>query len=248
MKKLLYILTVLCIAQGWAQSAFDEGNTLYKDGKYSEAVKKYQSILDNGEQSAEVYFNLANAYYKMDAVAPAIYNYEKALLLKPNYKDAEINLGYAQKMVIDDIQAVPQVGFSKMVYNFTGAYHYDAWAWAAVAGAILFLLFFIGYYFAGTTMVKRIFFAGMFIALLSIVVAILSAAFVKSEEAKERPAIVFAEVVSVKSEPSEKIGDAFILHEGTKVFVTETLGNWKKIELADDSEGWIEKDAIKELK
>ncbi len=248
MKKLLYILAVLFVAQGWAQSAFDEGNALYKDGKYSEAAKKYQSILDNDEQSAEVYFNLANAYYKMDEVAPAIYNYEKALLLKPNYKDAQINLGYAQKMVIDDIQAVPQVGFSKMVYNFTGAYHYDAWAWAAVVGAILFLLFFVGYYFAGTTMVKRIFFAGMFIALLGIVVAILSAAFVKSEEAKERPAIIFDEVVSVKSEPRDTAQDAFILHEGTKVFVQETLGNWKKIELADDSEGWIEKDAIKELK
>ncbi|AXG73909.1 tetratricopeptide repeat protein [Flavobacterium arcticum] len=248
MKKLLYILTVLFFAQGWAQSALDEGNALYKDGKYNEAAKKYQTILDNGNQSAEVYFNLANAYYKMDAVAPAIYNYEKALLLKPNYKDAKINLDYAQKMVIDDIQAVPQVGFSKMVYNFTGAYHYDAWAWGAVVAAFLFLLFFLGYYFAGTTVVKRIFFVGMFVALLGIVVTILSATFVKSEEAKQRPAIVFNEVVSVKSEPRDAAQDAFILHEGTKVLVKETLGNWKKIELADDSEGWVEKDAIKELK
>ncbi|OIQ19356.1 MAG: BatE protein [Flavobacterium sp. MedPE-SWcel] len=249
MKKLLYILTVvLCFTQGWAQSAFEEGNTLYTDGKYSEAAKKYESVLENKQESAEVYFNLANAYYKMNRVAPAIYNYEKALLLKPNYKDATINLGYAQKMAIDDIQAVPEVGFSKMVYNFTGAYHYDAWAWGAVVGAILFLLLFVGYYFAGTTTLKRVFFVGMFMTLLGIIVAILSAVFVKSEGAKERPAIVYEEVVSVKSEPRDTAPDAFILHEGSKVYVTETLGNYKKIELADETEGWIEKDAIKELK
>ncbi|QYJ68961.1 tetratricopeptide repeat protein [Flavobacterium litorale] len=248
MKRILYILTALFFVQGFAQSTFDEGNALYKEGKYNEAAKAYQSILDDGKQSAEVYFNLANAYYKMDAVAPAIYNYEKALLLKPNYEDAKINLGYAQKMTIDDIQAVPEVGFSKIVHNFTGAYHYDVWAWGAVIGSVLFLLCFIGYYFAGTTTLKRVFFMGMVLMFLGIVVTILSAVFVEAESAKQRPAIVFNEVVSVKSEPTDGAPDAFILHEGTKVYVLETLGNYKKIELADDTEGWIKKDAIKELK
>lgn len=248
MKKLLYLFAVLYAAQIWAQSAFDKGNELYRQEKYAEAAEVYNNILKNGEESAEVYFNLGNAYYKMDEVAPAIYNYEKSLLLKPNDKDTKINLGYAQKMVIDDIKAVPQVGFSKMVYNFTGTYHYDTWAWAAVTGSVVFLLLFTGYYFSGTTMLKRIFFIGMLIAVLGIAVCVLSAFFVQSESAKERPAIVFEEVVSVKGEPTDSAPDVFILHEGSKVFVEETLGNYKKIQLADDSEGWIEKNAIKELK
>ena len=88
----------------------------------------------------------------------------------------------------------------------------------------------------------------MLIAIIGIVVSIVFAVFVKTESAKEQPAIVFSEVVSVKSEPSESAADAFILHEGTKVNVLETLDNWKKIELADDTEGWIEENAIKELK
>ena len=88
----------------------------------------------------------------------------------------------------------------------------------------------------------------MLIAIIGIVVSIVFAVFVKTESAKEQPAIVFREVVSVKSEPSESAADAFILHEGTKVNVLETLDNWKKIELADDTEGWIEENAIKELK
>ena len=63
-----------------------------------------------------------------------------------------------------------------------------------------------------------------------------------------RPAIVFEELVNVKTEPKTSSENAFMLHEGTKVFVKETLENWKRIELTDKSEGWIKKEAIRELK
>lgn len=249
MKKLLYILSLLFFAQAaFAQGAFEKGNELYRKAKYEEAAQAYESILKDKKESAEVYFNLGNAYYKLNRIAPSIYNYEKALLLNPNDKDVIVNLGFAKKMAIDDIKEVPKVGFSKMLYNLTGNYHYDTWAWIAVTFSGLFLLFFLGYYLAGTTLIKRVFFIGMFVAILAIIISIISAVFVKSVTTEERPAIVFAEVVSVKSEPAQNAEDAFILHEGTKVFVTEEIDNWKKIELADDTVGWIESSAIKEIK
>ncbi len=247
MKKLAYILFFFTQLMA-AQSAFDKGNEQYRKGQYQEAVQSYESILNEGKESAEVYFNLGNAYYKLNEVAPAIYNYEKALLLKPNDKDIQVNLGFAQKMVIDDIQAVPKVGFSKFFYGLVSTYHYDTWAWIAVGFAFVVLLFFTGYYFAGTTLLKRLFFAGMFAALLIIVISVMSAFFVKSQAGKMRPAIIFSEVVSVKSEPLNNAPDAFILHEGTKVNVTEELDSWKKIELADETVGWIKASDIKELK
>lgn len=249
MSKLFYILTLfLCVQSLFAQDAFDRGNELYRKGDYAGAAKSYESILKDGKESAEVYFNLGNAYYKMDSVAPAIYYYEKALLLKPNNKDIKVNLSFAQKMAIDDIKAVPKAGFSKILYGFAGSWHYDTWAWIAVGAAVLFLLLFIGYYLAGTTRLKRGFFVGMFVTLPVLLLTVATAFFVRSETAAERPAIVFAEVVSVKSEPLENADDAFILHAGTKVFITETLDNWKKIQLADDTVGWIEESAVKELK
>jgi tetratricopeptide (TPR) repeat protein len=247
MKNITYILLFLTQVI-FAQSAFDKGNELYRKGDYEAAARSYEGILKENKESAEVYFNLGNAYYKLSRVAPAIYNYEKALRLDPNNKDVKTNLGFAQRMAIDDIKAAPRGGFSKIVYGFTGRYHYDTWAWAAVVFSAVTLLLFIGYYLAGTTLLKRIFFGGMGLSVLAIVLSILSAVFVKSELSKERPAIVFSEVVSVKSEPSAGAPDAFILHEGTKVNVTETLDKWKKIQLADDTEGWIEEGAIKELK
>lgn len=227
MKNITYILLFLTQVV-LAQTGFEKGNELYRNGKYTEAAQAYESILKENKESAELYFNLGNAYYKSDKIAPAIYNYEKALLLSPNYNDAKVNLGFAQRMAIDDIKAAPKAGISKILYNWAGAYHYDTWAWVAVSGAVLCLMLFMGYYLGGSTLVKRIFFVGMCVSLLGIVLSIIFALFVKSEVEKDRPAIIFSEVVSVKSEPNNSAPDAFILHEGTKVNVTETLDNWKK--------------------
>lgn len=247
MKNLAYILLFFTQIL-FAQSAFQKGNDAYKKGNYQEAVQLYESILKEKKESAEVYFNLGNAYYKLHKVAPAIYNYEKALLLKPNDKDVKVNLEFAQRMVIDDIKEVPQAGFSRILYGWASTYHYDTWAWITVGCSFSILLFFIGYYFAGTTLLKRGFFVAMFVGLLFAVISVLSAVFIKSEGGKKHPAIVFSEVASVKSEPVDNAPDTFILHEGTKVYVIETLDNWNKIHLADDSEGWIESSNIKELK
>ena len=58
-------------------------------------------------------------------------------------------------------------------------------------------------------------------------------------------AIVMRPVVSVKSSPSaEASQDLFVLHEGTKVKVLDTVGRWNNVELADGRQGWIRTDEI----
>jgi tetratricopeptide (TPR) repeat protein len=247
MKRLLYIL--IFISQiSLAQTAFETGNQFYQKENYQAAINSYESILNSGKHSAEVYFNLGNCYYKLNKVAPAIYNFEKALLLNPNDKDIQTNLDFARKTTIDDIKVVPKVGFQKLIQDVTSKYHYDTWAWITVTLAFVFLLFFVGYYFSQTTLLKRVFFIGMFLFLLAIVVSVSSAIYEKNHYENEKPAIVFAEITTVKSEPKNSSPDAFVLHEGAKVYVLESIANWKKIELTDETTGWIEADAIKELK
>jgi len=231
-----------------AQSGFEIGNTLYQQGNYEGAVTAYENVLVGKKQSAELYFNLANSYYKLNKVAPAIYNYEKALLLNPGDVEIQNNLTFAHKMTIDEIKDVPQVGFAKMLRDFTGSFSYDGWAWISVGFASLFLLFFLGYYFSQTTFLKRVFFIGMFVVVFLIIIGILAAVSEKNHDVSERPAIVFSEITPVKSEPKDSGSDIFILHEGTKVFVDEMLDNWKKIRLSDGSEGWIQSSAIREIK
>ena len=247
MKKILFILLFISHSF-WAQTAFDKGNQYYAKENYEAAVSSFESIVNSGKHSAELYFNLGNSYYKLHKVAPAIYNYEKALLLNPNDSEIKTNLEFAQKMAIDDIKVLPKVGFNKLLSDFTSKYYYDTWAWISVSLVFLLLLFFVGYYFSNKTVLKRIFFIGMFLWLLGIFLATASGFYEKSRNENERPAIVFAETTPLKSEPKASGEDATILHEGTKVFILESVANWKKVALTNETIGWIEDSAIKEIK
>ncbi|WP_134355498.1 tetratricopeptide repeat protein [Flavobacterium psychrophilum] len=247
MKNILFIF-LLITQTFWAQTAFDKGNNLYQKGNYQEAITVYESVVKSGQQSAELYFNLGNCYYKLNKVAPVIFNFEKALLLNPNDSEIRNNLAFAQKMTIDEVVETPKVGFAKIIRDFTSSYHYDTWAWIAIVFSVLFLICFVGYYFSNTTMLKRIFFTSMLFILLFAMVSVFAGFFEKNQSNNDRPAIVFADITLVKSEPKSTAQDAFVLHAGTKVFVLESLNNYKKIQLLDLKEGWIEKSAIKELK
>ncbi|QSW87121.1 tetratricopeptide repeat protein [Flavobacterium endoglycinae] len=248
MKNILYLF--LLISQVFfAQSSFEKGNALYQKGQYQEAVQVYEDIIKEDKlQSAELYFNLANSYYKLNKVAPSIYNYEKALVLKPNDPETLNNLKFAKKLTIDEIKEVPKVGFAKLIQNFTSIFDYNMWAKISIGIAFAFLLCFIGYYFSQLTITKRIYFIGMFILLVALGLSASAGMSEKNHFDNDRPAIVFSEMSEVRSEP-QKAGSAIILlHEGAKVYVMESVGKWKKIELTDGTEGWIDGTTIKEVK
>lgn len=250
MKNILILLLLIGARFGFATEVanpFIEGNQYYAAEQYQRAIQKYESVLASGKHSAELYFNLGNSYYKLHKVAPAIYNYEKALQLRPDDSEIQTNLDFARKMAIDDIKVIPKVGFKKLIADFTSKYHYDNWAWITVVLGFVFLLLFTGYYYSAATLKKRLFFGGMFIVLLLMGTTIFAALFEKNRLSGERPAIVFADTVSVKSEPKPSAPDTFILHEGAKVFVLEEIANWKKVQLTDETTGWIASESIKEL-
>ena len=179
MKHLVYIV-IFITSFGFAQSGFEKGNVLYQKGQYEQAIQAYERVLDSHQQSAELYFNLGNCYYKLHQVAPSIYNYEKALVLAPDDVDITNNLKFAHKLTIDEVKDVPKVGFAKLLRDFTGMYHFNTWAWISVVFGFLFLGFFIGYYFSPTTLYKRIFFIGMFVWIVLLLVSLGAAIFEKT--------------------------------------------------------------------
>lgn len=248
--RVIIILFISCFSLfGFSQNneLFETANALYNEGKYAEAIDKYKAILDTGEHSAELYFNLGNANYKLNNIAPSIYYYEKALLLSPNDNEIKDNLAFAQNMTIDAIDKVPQVGFSKIINNLVNTFKTDTWAKIAITSVLMFVLLFLVYHFSYSTFKKRIAFItsvlGLLLACFSVVMA-----FQKERlDEKNNPAIVFAQESRVKSEANKTSEEVFRLHEGTKVQVLETYEDWKKIQLSDNSTGWILSEDIKLL-
>ncbi len=250
MKQTLYILIFLLSSLTIAQNSelFANANTFYNDGKYQEAIQSYEQILDSGVHSSDLYFNLANAYYKLNRVAPSIYYYEKAQQLAPNDKDIENNLSFAKNMTIDDIEGVPEIGLSKMVKNVINMFSFDSWAKFAVALVFLFVILALGYYFSYSTTKKRLAFLGGSAALLFVFVMMFFAFQKYKYEQNNNPAIVFAQESEVKTEPNLRSEVTFNLHEGTKVQILENYDdNWTKIKLADGKTGWIPNADIKAL-
>ncbi len=249
MKKLSYIFIFLFSLGTFPQNetVFAEANKLYNEAKYQDAIDTYESIIKSGQHSAELYFNLGNANYKLNRIAPSVYYYEKAIRLDP--KDTEIlnNLAFAQNMTIDAIEEVPEVGMSKFLNKIINIFDFDIWAKLSILFMLLFVGLFLLYYFSYTTRKKRVAFmtsnVSLFLMLLSLAFAFQKYNLMQ----KDKPAIVFSQEAEVKSEPNLRSSEAFRIHEGTKVQILDTVNNWKKIKLVDGKTGWIPSDDIKAL-
>lgn len=250
MRLIIFLLVCCSYLLGVAQNdqIFEQANGLYNEGKYAEAIDKYESILDSEVHSAALYFNLGNANYKLNNIAPSIYYYEKAKRLAPNDKEIQSNLAFSKNMTIDAIDKVPQVGFSRIINNVVNTFNTDVWAKISVGGVIVFVLLFLMYHFSYATYRKRIAFVT---SVVSLIVACFSVAMSFQKESldkKDNPAIVFVQESRVKSEANKTSEEVFRLHEGTKVQVLETYEDWKKIQLSDNSIGWIPSKDVKLLK
>lgn len=255
MKNLFYILILLTqitfgqTADESTQKVFDLANEMYKKGEYENAIQKYEFIEKSQKlESAELYFNIGNSYYKLNKIAPSIYYYEKALLLKPNDNAIKTNLAFAQKRTIDNIKVIDELGFTKFVKKVTSIFSINTWTWLSVLFSILTLLSFALFLYKTESNTKRFSFVGIFVFLFLVIISFLSANFLTNFKIKNRPAIVFEDTVEVKAEPKEDADNAFTLHEGTKVYVKETLDNYKRIHLTDKTEGWVLSSAIREIR
>ena len=244
---LFFLLQIIPFFAQNANQLFVEGNKLYKEEKYNQAIEKYLQATKTKQISPELYYNLANAYYKTNKVAPSIYYFEKALKLKPNDKAIKINLDQAKQMTLDNIEPMPKTVWQKLAASTIQKLHYNTWAYLAVAFIIIFALLFLGYHFSNKTATKRTLFIT---SILSAVFTLLSVWFAFQTykiEKNNKYAIVYVPETGVKNAPMLSAEKVFDLHEGTKVKVLKSKDNWKKIKIADGQTGWITSDELKEL-
>lgn len=249
MRKLLYLLVFLFSTVNFGQNEklFDDGKELYKNGKYQQAINSWMQIIENGEASAELYFNLGNAQYKLNKIGPSIYYYEKALQLSPNDSDIKNNLAFAENARIDAIEPLPKSVFSKWYHNIADTFTFDGWAIFTVICSLGFISLFLLYYFSYSEKRKRLFFAATLLIGVVFTVTITLAFTTYEEYTKNQPAIIFANELEVKAEPNLGSNTAFILHEGTKVQITAQDGNWFRVIIADGKDGWVPASDLKQL-
>lgn len=227
---------------------FEKANAEYRAGSYSQSLETYHKIDDLGQRSADLYFNMGNAHYKLNQIAPSIYYFEKTLLLNPLHEDAKHNLVFAQRMTIDAIEVVPKSVFQRFNETIIYPLPYNSWAWISVFFTSLIALFFLSYYFSKYATKKRISFILSFLSIGLFIIALSFTIKAKHHFNTDQPAIIFSTKVSIKSEPELRASETFVLHEGTKVQIVQTIDDWSKIKLTDGKIGWILNTDFKKLK
>ena len=242
------LLAMICFG-GTSAKAVTKNNadTEYQKGNYQQAIRDYEEILKNGE-SAEIYFNLGNAYYRTDNITKAVLNYERARLLSPGDDDINFNLQFARSKTIDKITPESEMFFVtwyKSLVNFTSV---DNWAKTGILCIVMALLLVLLYLFGPQLMLRKI---GFFGGLAFFVIFLLSNlfAFQQKQALDNRTgAIVISPSVNIKKTPAKNSADQFVLHEGTRVdIIDKGMTDWRCIRVGDGREGWIETKAIEEI-
>lgn len=243
LKTLAATLLLLAATQIYAQEnveqLWEKANAFYTTEEFQKAASVYEQILENGHESAKLYFNLGNAYYKMGDVNQAILNYERAKLLAPQDADIDFNLKIANQFVVTKIDELPQPFFLRWRNSVINKYPADTWSGISIAAFVLFLVLLSFYLLSKRVSVKRISF---FVAIFAIILSGFTysmASRQKQKLVKRNHAIVFCPRVTVKSSPAENGTDLFLIYEGLKVEITDSLNTWKEIKLADGNEGWL---------
>lgn len=225
------------------QNADDE----YAKGNYQQAIKDYQEILKAGV-SSEIYYNLGNAYYRTDNITQALLAYERALQLSPGDNDIRFNLQYARSKTIDKITPETEMFFVTWYHSLVNFTSVDRWANTAIVSIVMALLLILVFLFAPQMWARKSGFYGSAVFLLLFAFANLFAFQQKHELETKQGAIVIAPTVNVKKTPAASGTDVFVIHEGTRVDITDRgMKQWRGIQLADGREGWLKTSQIEEI-
>jgi tetratricopeptide (TPR) repeat protein len=226
-------------AQNSNKDKFYQGVTYFTAGSFKEALQTWTEIYNTGYRSANLEYNIGNAYFKLNNIPSAILFYERALLLKPADEDINYNLQVARTLIVDRFQEIPELFFVRW-YNFVSLFFStNAWAKISLASFIIFLLSLSLYIYSSRHSQKVI---GFWCAVFFIFLSGSTLAFTirnKSLVYDSHKAVISTPVVSGKSSPDKSGTDLFVLHEGTKVTVEDAVGEWLEIRLSDGNKGWV---------
>lgn len=217
-----------------------DADSAYIHEEYQKAIDGYEALLKKGA-SAELYYNLGNAYYRTENITRAVLNYERALLLSPSDPDIRFNLQMARSKTIDKIVPEQEMFFVTWYRSLVNMASVDGWAMIALVCLGLAIILALVYLFSDRIWLRKVGFFGAFLMIIVFVCSNLFAHQQKDQLVNRKGAIITESAVTVKSTPAKNGVDLFILHEGTKVTIIDaSMKEWKEIRLADGKEGWVE--------
>ncbi|MDR0714999.1 MAG: tetratricopeptide repeat protein [Bacteroidales bacterium] len=237
MTGLVAVLT--CLNASETDSAFVRAGRLYGQNDFTGAAAQYQTLIDSGWASATLFYNMGNACFKNHDIKAAILYYERARRLAPNDEDIERNLQLSRSLIFDKVEAMPELFLITWAKNLRDLCSERLWSYLSIGGFLLTLLSGLGFLFLHRRTFKKTAFSTGILFLLLSIGALTLGYLQKTNVEREDEAIVFAPSVTVKSSPDNSGNNLFVIHEGIKVQITDQIGEWCEIRIADGNRGWM---------
>lgn len=229
----------LVFAQEERSVKFNKGVEYYTASDYQGALDEWLDIYNTGYRSAELYYNIGNAYFKLNNVPGAILFFERARLLKPGDSNINYNLQMARTLVVDKFEEIPELFFVKW-YDFLALMlQTNTWAVISIVTFMLFLILLSVYIYSPGYRTKVL---GFWTAMLFLLISVSSLAFTvrnRNLVYNSSEAVIFTPSLNGKSSPDNSGTDLFVLHEGSKVTIEDNVGEWYEIKLSDGNKGWV---------
>lgn len=246
----IFILILASLTNLFAQTPeelMSKANKLFQEQNYSEAIANYEKIISQGFESGTLYYNLGNSYFKEGRIGKAIFSFEKGLKLEPNDEDLQYNLKIANSRTIDKITEVPKLFLVSWWEGLITSLGINGWSILVVLTFWFLLASITVYFFSRKSAWQRITFLSGSIS-LSILVLLIVILFARvNREVATDYGILTELSYSAKTSPDEKSNDAFVIHEGVKFSLHDSVGEWVKIRLLDGKIGWIQKNVFGQL-
>lgn len=246
----ILLLSFVCLASSQTEeltTVFDQANKLYMEQKYDAAITQYESIIKNGYENGEIYFNLGNAYYKSGKIQHAILQYERAREFIPNDEDLQFNLRLVNAQLIDKVEPIPDLFMYEWAHMLLTLVPLEAMVTMIYILFILTLVSFSLFLFAATYEQKRYLLMGGMILTFFLAIGIANFTIQSYRESNTEFAIVMTDVANIKSAPDRSGNDLFVIHRGLKVQVLDSVNKWKKIRLTDGKVGWIPEQEVEPI-
>ena len=256
MKRPFIILTIALLLAPMAQAtsrahlkanAATMADSAYRVSDYAAAIEQYEAVLAEGFTSADLYYNLGNAYYRTDQMGLAILNYERALRLNPAMADARENLALAESKTVDRITPLPKLFIVRWIDSLCT--HVSPAAWRVLWLVLLALVgaAVVTMRLGASRNLRKAGLLACVLFLLLLVVATLLLLRSTHRFNAHADAVVLSPAITVKSSPEGQSTDKLILHEGTKLTVSDSLAGWYKITIADGTTGWCQSTDIERI-
>lgn len=244
---LLVVSVVAMGAEPMSSEHWETGNKAYIDGDYNKAIAEYNAILDGGEYSMKLYYNLANAYFKVGSIGKSILYYNKALRIAPSQEDIRHNLAIAEAQTKDRIVAIPEFFINRWLRTLRNTMSCGTWSLLSLLFFGVLLSFTLLFLLASRIRWRKVGFYGALFSLVIFVAVTLFAISSRNDILQHEEAIVMGSAVSIKSSPDRSATDLFVLHEGTKVRIIAEVDEWREIVIADGKKGWVEVKNIEQI-